>query len=319
MTLQLFLNDLSTADAPCHLEVAVSHLKQFVATLRATAAVSAQFVLNGDRPLSEMSFGPDWPLAALRNAAGCVDENIYLKTIQDRFPLSQTIADLRGPPAEEFEHEYRLCNDAPLKAGSPASSLGLAHQFDGLALSLPSHPFWQSLEIELDRLSLQFDGELVSEKVRARNACSHGCVVHHQGALKLALRPRARHGAELWAQRERLVPNLRFIPRTRQQIESLQHGDPVFDAVLNRLADLDRSIDQWRRQDLAHPVYPFNVRPESRRRLSLTAFNDADGVTRTFSDHADFAPGEGRIHFLLQAQPVRHALIGHVGRKLGIG
>lgn len=276
MTLQLFLNDLSTTDVSCHLEVAISHLKQFVAVLRAAAAVSAQFVLNGDRPLSEMCFGRDWPLAVLRNAAGCVDENIYLKTVQDRFPYSQTIADLGVLSGEEFE--YRLYNDAPLSAGSPAVALGLAHQFDGLALSLPSHSFWQSLEIDLDRISLRFDGELVSDRVRARNACSHGSVVHHQEALRLALRPRARDGAELWAERERLLPNLRFIPRTRQQIESLQHGDPVLEAVLNRLATLDRSIDQWRRQDLAHPIYPFNVRPESRRRLGLTAFNDADGV-----------------------------------------
>ena len=191
MTLQLFLNDLSVPEAPCVQDAAVGYLKQFVATIRAVTRVSSQFVLNGARPLSELSFGPNWPMAALRNVAGCVDENIYLKTVQDRYPYSQTIADLQGQPEEEFE--YRLCSEAPLKASSTASGLGLAHQFNGLSVSLPSHPFWQGLEIELDRISLQFNGELATERVRARNACSADGVIHYKNVLKLTLRRRARH------------------------------------------------------------------------------------------------------------------------------
>lgn len=39
----------------------------------------------------------------------------------------------------------------------------------------------------------------------------------------------------------------------------------------------------------------------------------------TFSCQADFAPGEGGVHFiLLQTEPVRGALVGHFGLKLGI-
>ena len=317
MTLQLFFNDLATPDEPCSREAAVAHLKQFVGAIRAASAISSQFVVNGQGPLADLSFGPNWPLAALRNSAGCMDESLYLKTVQDRFPHSQTIADLRGPVEDEVE--YRLCADASIKPGSHAPGLGLAHHFNGLAISLPSHPFWECLEIDLDRTNLQLDGELATERVRTRNACSNQNVLRHQEALRHALRPRARDGADLWREREHLLPNLRFIPRTRGQIEAFQHGDPIFEAVLDRLADLDQAIGLWVGQNLARPNYTFNVRPESRTRIKLTEFRDAEGVQYEFSDHADFTPGEGRIHFIILSQPRRHALVGHVGRKLGIG
>ena len=134
-----------------------------------------------------------------------------------------------------------------------------------------------------------------------------------------ASRPSFRSGADLWEHRATLLPNLVFIPRTRDQLEAILEGDPVLESVWTKLIGIDRAIEAWRRTNSAHPVFPFNVRPESRRRMGLVSFNDANGVSRSFSDHTDFAPGEGRLHFIVEAEPVRHALVGHIGRKLGIG
>lgn len=63
------------------------------------------------------------------------------------------------------------------------------------------------------------------------------------------------------------------------------------------------------------------MRPESGTRIQkgFVDFAGADGLVETYSDHADFGPAEGRIHILLKTDPTRHAVVGHVGRKLGIG
>jgi len=158
-----------------------------------------------------------------------------------------------------------------------------------------------------------------TEKVDALNACSHNQLVAHAPALREALTPTVEDGQALWARREELFPYLRFIPRTRQQLEGLQGGDPVLASVVEVLTDIDEAVGHWARTGTAHPVYPFSVRPESRPRKNLTEFRDADNVKREFSDHCSFGPIEGRVHLILETAPSRHALIGHVGRKLGIG
>ncbi|MER9519376.1 hypothetical protein NKI44_18815 [Mesorhizobium sp. M0614] len=315
--LQLLLNDLSIPNDACSREVAIARLKQFVDAVRTVSSISPQFILNGPHSLAELSFATNWSLAALRNDGGCTDENIYLKTVQDRFPYGQTIAELDGPPLEGLE--YRMADNAAICVGKPALGLGLAHQFNGLALSLSSHAFWSESGVDLYRLSLEEGGDIREEMVTARNACSNEGVAHHRDALMLLTNPKIVDGAQLWAERELLFPNLRFIPRTRQQIEELNHGDPILDPIVERLLGLDRAIGAWRRNQSAHPAFPFSVNGESRRRRALAAFADENGTILSFEDHAKFTPGEGRLHFLLQTEPERRALIGHVGRKVGIG
>ena len=316
MTLQLFLNDLSFPQENCAEAIAIAHLKDFVGSVRA-AARAGPVVLNADAPLSELCIGPNWPLAALRNSPRCLEESIYLKRVQDRAPYAQTVADLGGPHEEIWE--YRLTRTAAVMAGELATSLGLAHAYTGLALSVATHDAWISREIEIDRIRLDADGELEQTSVWARNAAAADTAARHVGELISARRVDVADGRQLWVERGILFPHLHFIPRTRDQLQQLQAGDPVLESVVERLTGLNAAVGGWRTSGRAHPTFPFNVRPESRTRVALTDFNDDDGVSRRFSDHAEYSPADGRIHFLLQTEPVRRALIGHVGRKLGIG
>ena len=86
-----------------------------------------------------------------------------------------------------------------------------------------------------------------------------------------------------------------------------------------KLSGINKAVSEWASGSVPYPIFPFNVRPESSTRKKFVKFNDSDDIERTFSDHADLAPTEGRIHFLLLSEPKKHALVGHVGRKLGIG
>ena len=311
--LQLFLNELSTPLQQASATEAVARLKNFCQVVRRASSLDKQIILNMEVPLAQMSFGPNWPLPILRNLHGCVEESLYLKTVKDRAPFSAALGELGG--ADDVE--YQMPGDAAASPGTAALALGLAHQLKGLAVSLPTHTAWCVPEIDLHRIKLTAEGDLVTDVVIARNASEPVHVDYH--AQWLVTGPDVESGVALWNRREELFPNLVFIPRTRPQIENLMNGDPQLRSIVHRLSGIDTAIGTWLIANAAYPSFPFNVRPESRTRQNLVCFNDADMVERVFSDHTDFTPGEGRIHFIVMSEPRRHGLVGHVGRKLGIG
>ena len=150
----------------------------------------------------------------------------------------------------------------------------------------------------------------------ARNASTPSAVGRHGAAVLAARQARALDGVGLWRAREELFPNLRFAPRVRDEVEALLRGEATFAAVVDRLAGIDRAVGAWRARSDGHPIYPFQVTPESASRKPKVMFEDGTGRTRCFGDHARFTPGAGRIHFILETEPHRHALIGYVGPKV---
>lgn len=313
--LQIFLNERSFEDPVCDRNVAKDRLKALTGALRAISAMSPQFVLNGSLSLAEINLSGNWSLAAIRNDHDCADESIYLKTIQDRFPFGQAITELKGEAFQDLE--YRIPANAARGAGAEAIGLGLANYFDRLALSLTSHDFWHAPLIALTKSTLNCEGEVEEQTVQAKNAATVNGIAHHGDAIVSV--PIVESGVQLWQERAALFPHLEFIPRTRDQIEDMAQGHPCLAPVFEKLLGLESAVAAWHRQETPYPVYPFGVNGESRTRRGLTAFQDNSGAIRYFEDHAKFTPDEGRIHFILMSDPQRHALVGHVGRKLGIG
>ena len=317
MPLQIFFNDLSSQNAPAGHPAAVTRLRTLVQVVRAARREFGDVVFNAQDRLDDLDLGGEIYLAGLRNTADCREEASFLKTVTDRSPLGLSTAELEGPVDEEFE--YRLEAAAFVLPGEVAVALGLSHRYVGLALSLDTHAFWRQDTVTLDRSWLDDAATLQVDKASAINACTHEQLTGHAPLLRQGLTPHVENGADLWARREELFPNLRFISRTRQQLEDLKAGDLVLDNVVEALTGLDQAIGRWAQTGANHPTYPFSVKPESKSRKALTQFHDDDGVTREFSDHCRFSPIEGRIHFILETEPRRHALVGHVARKLGIG
>jgi hypothetical protein len=317
MPLQLYLNDLSAPASAVPRPQSVAYLKRLVATIRAARAIDGRLILNCEHPLNELPLGEATTVASIRNDGECVEESQYLKTLNNRAPLSKVLAEAYRPDARGFE--YRIPAGVSIAAGSPANALGLAHLLKGLGISLPSDNLWQLRIIVLDLLELNQNGHLSQREVSARNASDVDDVLAHEASLREDLRPSFRDGRALWTLKDELLPNLVFIPRTRAQIEAILFGDPLLEQVWIKLSGIDRAIATWAVANTPYPMFPFNVRPESHNRRALVRFRDAQGVERTFSEHADLAPIEGRVHFIVETEPRRRALIGHVGRKLGIG
>ncbi|CAH0497222.1 hypothetical protein [Novosphingobium sp. CECT 9465] len=317
MPLQLFLNGLSTPTGAVHREQAIEFLVGLVRTARAAKAIDDQAILNCEEPLNGFSLGGDFSIAALRNTGEFAEESQYLKALNNRAPFHQVLED--APEVDPNAFEYRISAGTATWGGAMANALGLVHRLKGLGLSLPSHEAWQSRMISLDLLELAENGDTVEYEVEARNASVPSDLDFHDMSIRADLRPPFANGADIWAHRAELFPSLTFIPRTRQQIEEILPGDPMLEQLWIKLSGMNQAIADWGSGTVPHPVYPFNVRPESTSRKRYVKFNDANDVERTFCDHCDLAPTEGRIHFLLITEPNKHGLVGHVGRKLGIG
>lgn len=317
MPLQLFLNELSVPTGQVARAISVSHLRQLVATVREARKIDRALILNCHVPLANFPLCEGETIASVRNDGDCVEESLYLKTVNNRAPL---VFDAPEPGGNDPDLcEYSLRSTAPLRAMEAALGLGFAHFFDGLSVSLASNDYWCVRSVELDLAKIDMDSEIVTAQVEARNADSVAGITYHEAALRAILAPTVASGAELWARRDELLANLKFIPRTRAQIEGILAGDPMLDQAWIKLSGIDQAISAWKVAKGPYPMFPFSVRPESKSRQKLVKFNDAEGYERTFSDHCDLAPTEGRIHFIVESEPEPHVLVGHVGRKLGIG
>lgn len=313
--LQLFVNDLSLHRDQCAKEDAIQRLRAFCSVLQVAYRLDDVVLLNSAVPVAQLQFGDGWPLSILRNDRECIEENRYIKRLQDRAPFDIAMADFGGG----HDIEYLLRNDAPILPGAAALGVGLSHHANGLSISFGSHAFWREREIDLVRRRLDGGGEIVEDNVTAVNAASTEDVEYYSDRFEQPISVAS--GIELWERRGDLFPFLRFIPRTRAQMEALMHGDPQLNAVVRKLQGLNDAVGIWDEKGGDHPRFPFKARPESGTRIDrgLVSFNDGVRGIRIFSWHCDFTPGEGRIHFILESEPARIALIGHVGSKLGVG
>ncbi|MES1971321.1 MAG: hypothetical protein V4472_02615 [Pseudomonadota bacterium] len=317
MPLQLFLNDLSAPSSVVTRSRSINYLKGLVATVRAARTIDGGLILNCEQPLNSLALGHGVTIASIRNDGECVEESQYLKTLNDRAPFGRVFADVGEQDLGRCE--YKIPDSAAVAGGEAASALGLAHMLRGLAVSIPSAVLWSLRDIKLELYEIDDGGEIRKSIVSARNASIAADVGAHENDIRQDLRPSFRNGRDMWSVRDVLFPNLVFIPRTKSQIEGILAGDPLLDQVWIKLSGINNAMAVWRATGSAHPMFPFNVRPESQSRMGYVQFKDAAGVVRAFSDHADLAPIEGRVHFIVAPEPHRHALIGHVGRKLGIG
>jgi len=316
MPVRVFVNELSFPSTACSAEEAAGRLHKLIAVLRAMRAIDRAMRIDSSVPLSEISLAQNWPMAAVRNQPECKEAALFLRVLDDRAPFAQAIAE--APDDAAGGPEYRIPHGAPICAGSEAVGLGLAHRLDGISVSLATHRDWQRPLVELDRHVLDADANLTTDRVEAKNAVDGEGAAVHTEFLHAQAHPDVHDGAEIWHRRAELFPNLRFIARVEAQLSGLPHGEPLVRVILELLLNLDKAIGSWRETGVERPPYATRIRRESSSREKYVWFTDDTGINRLFTQHGHFTPGAGRFHFILEEEPVRSALVGHIGDKLGV-
>jgi len=308
-----FLNEASV-EADISLDAAQDRVRQFVRVLREVRAETRALSITSEIPISAIRFSHDISFAQLRNS-GLETESLFIKSLANRAPFRSGAEEIGAPDPAEFEFSYA---DAASSTRREVIGLGLAFNHDTVAFSFDD-PFWRRPSVDLVRTHIE-DDELTSSNVVARNICTDDDVNCHRRFLSGWATAQRESGIALWQDRKVLFPHLTFIPRVEAQLCALKAGDPHFFAVRQRLQQIETAMANWNPKIDAAPVFGTKMRPESDSRVKegLVDFRDEKGVMRTFSLHCDYTPGANRIHLITSAEP-KFALIGHIGRKLGIG
>jgi hypothetical protein len=311
MSLFVFLNELSQPSGPIPSVQAKECIDRLVGLLRAIKKVRSDLVLHSAVSLKTMAIGEAYSVSIWCNDGDRREEWRFLRALENRAPFDIGLDMLGGQDLGVDYHCY----------GRRAEGLGLAHLIGGFAISFSHDQQWHVERVPLIRSQLEENDdnnvELKTEQVHTPHAALLDHVTVHRTWLMEACRQAVRDGLDLWQRRAELFPRLDFLPRVEAQFRAILPGHPWFAATIERLKELDAAVHSWDPTSASSPNWPCLVTPEHEMRKLLCKFADLDEVVRCFDLHARFTPGEGRIHFRLDAAR-RRAIIAHVGMKLGI-
>ncbi|MER5783692.1 hypothetical protein ABT104_18500 [Streptomyces mobaraensis] len=312
----LFLNERScgTGCDPGRADRAMTELAR--AVLAVVRADRAGTVLVSREPITGLQLAAGHPIGKWHGDPRNRDAWRRLLQMQSKWPHRAVFPEGEGFHDVEYRHR-----------GEPVEGLAAAHLMDGLGVSLPVEPCWDTdhVPLERERLVEDEDGTCRSDisEVRVRHLSSsphyetHGPWIReaaeaaHRGGLAAV-----RHGGQLWERRAELFPRLQFLPEVETQLRELPAVWVV--PVRDRLAELEEAVSEW--DSAVRPIAPpwrSDVRPEFESRRRLCWFTDLDGENRLFDWHCEFLPKPGRMHFRLLHEQ-RTLRIAYVGRKLGV-
>ena len=306
MSVLLFLNELSCAE-PQPKERVNEAMERFVRLLSRVTQWRGDAALISVVRMTDLELAPGYYLREWAGQPRHRDLWRGIQRMRNRAPFSDVLPLGAG---EDADYSWQ---------GRPARAIAAAHLLGGLVVSLLSNDCWDVVWLRADREMLDDgpNGEAVilQDSVDVRHAATVEHAVTHEDWIKRAGLPDLRSGADIWAARADLFPNLQFLPQVEDQLRILEPASVL--PAAHELRRLDDAIADWDPSLQPLPAWRSKVTPEHENRKRLCRFTDLDGVERVFDLHGRFPPRPGRVHFRLVPE-LRRATIAYVGRKLGV-
>lgn len=311
MAIISFFNELSEPPENTSADEARAIMIEFARVVIAARKRRPDFGLQLPQPLKAWRLGNSYTFdrfyaeAPTRDLGRSILSNLDRSPI--RFGLDPNIAD---DNTIDYEH-----------GGRRAEGLGLAHLFDGLAISFGTGESWEFSKIELGRSQLQEDENgkpiLAGDTVEVTHASTTDHIATHHQWLESTGKTLFTNFGEFLAKRTTRLSKLKFLDRTLKQIEDIKPGTAWWKAIFERLDELQAAVIEWDPTKSPRPNWRSHVTGEKETRQRLCYFLDLDGEQRCFDEHARFTPGAGRIHFRLDISKGKSSLVvAHVGEKL---
>jgi len=303
-----------------HASLSVPDRHTAIVWLKGVAVGMAQLVrskcakksLRMSIPVQEIHCLPNYSLynamVEMRQAGG-LEESRFLLSLATKVPLLGEL----GP---DIVGRFLVCEAQELPPGEGEPLVLCAHT-DSVAIGFPSHPDWDrdQITINFDELlpdeSFENASETIDNLTRAVHAdpiCERHRARFHRGSNPLIL----------WRNREVAFPNLILGPDVEHHLAELP--STLFQTVVGRLVDLDRSAALWRDRGGAAPPWTCKVTPESnsvrqkKRLREARRFSSHLGTRELFEWHARFG-NRGRIHLRFDPHS-KEVEIGYIGSHL---
>ncbi len=238
------------------------------------------------------------------------EEYLFLMRLAAKVPLLSEVG-------ENVRDRFLACEARTLTPpdGEPLVFCAIT---DGIAIGFPSSPEWNR-----DRVTVHFDELLpdatihpTSEEIDQLTRAAHAAPIRDRHRERLR-RSVGNDPTTLWENRETAFPDLSFGPGVQ---DNLMESANLLDVIVGKLAAIDQSAREWRRDGGPAPSWKTKVTPESQTVMSNPAlretrrFRSCLCARKLFAWHARFG-GSGRIH--LRFSPESHNVeIGYIGPHL---
>ena len=243
---------------------------------------------------------------------GARDQYLFLMKLSEKAPLLSSLT-----PA--FTDRFWMC-EAKTLPSDDGEPLVLCAVTDAVCVGFPSEPVWDCDRLGVDFREMLPDGTLADahEEIDNLTRSPHASPIIDRHRARL--RRQCSDPAELWKRRKQIFPHLTLGPDVEDHLAGMNAGWLM--TLVNRLADLDATAEEWRNVGGSAPPWRTRVTPESERLMSNPALREArrfrsgSGRTLLFEWHARFGSG-GRIHLRFDSAS-RQIEIGYIGVHLPI-
>lgn len=204
-------------------------------------------------------------------------------------------------------------NEVPVGDNEPLIFCAIS---DGVLISLPSDPNWDSNILKVEFKELMDNGEVdnITEEIDNLARYNHAsliCVRHQSRVLNIS-DPR-----EIWDRREEFFPKLLFGPNVQ---ENLQKNANNLGTIVGKLVALNQTVDEWQQVNSPKPKWKTHVSPESNNKMNNPEFRESrtfpsqNGNQEVFEWHARYG-NSGRIHFRFDRSN-KELEVGYIGTHL---
>lgn len=304
-----FVNELSMPNAAVAAPVAADAMQKLARAVLELRRWRPDFVLQTHESIRTWRLGDHYTFSDFMSAPATRDlARLVISTI-NRAPIRYGLDPAWG---DQGNLEYTL-------TGRPAEGLGLAHLFDGIAISFSVGAAWELATLDIDRnvLEEEADGTLAinTSPVSVRHVSLSSHVATHRPWLNTAGKSLCLSFEEFQIERVNRLSRIDFLDSALGQLSELNPAHPWWSAVMTRLDELQEAVIEWDPAKTPQPAWRSHVTGEMERRRRLCNFLDRDGQTRCFDQHARFTPGAGRLHFRLDGGAIK-LVVAHIGQKL---
>ena len=305
----LFLESESGHTEAVHRDIAIDTAKQLIKTLRLAKRANAKISLNTSIRLADCQVAPTQTLSLLlAGKPEYKEEWLFLKGLATKSPLSSGL--------EAWLAEADWLETRPSNGSKPSDALKWAILLNTGTVSFYVQPEWQNPWIEANCFSVSETGVGSSFERKVRNISKPDHLQEHQYWLKTLGFGQFATAKLIWDERESRFQGLRFLTRTKQDIENLEKSGSPFKQAVNTLALLNNDALSWNGQGVPN----FSIKEadgEHDQRRSLSQFtDDLTGNKAEFDRHVYFTGGiAGRIYFQLSPHEKKF-VVAYVGVKL---
>ncbi|WP_227731169.1 hypothetical protein [Yersinia proxima] len=303
----LFLDDASRFYEETSFNDAEIAALELINVLKGIRKINKKIAINTATPIHLYLVSNNYSLQQILRGNNYTEEWAFIRMLNDYSPFSVEV--------EKYLEEV-ICSELRTEGnGIQSSALAWAMVLDTAVVSFNFNNDWSRSWVKVIYSTLDDNGEIISHNSRVKNACNENHLEEHTQWLRNLGLGSVPDVEKIWSERASLYPKLRFLPRVKKDLKSLENSGLPFTNAILALEILSKDAINWTVPSL-WPVFSTKESPEGETRKRLCWVFDEDTSSEELFDwHIRFTGNvAGRIHFRVD-QRNHNIVVAYIGAK----